>query len=48
MWSYVKLIFLILKVTNMIMLNGSEVIPSSCQVVGKYVDLDMRYIIVAV
>ena len=30
------------------MLKGSEVIPSSCQVVGKYVDLDMRYVIVDV
>jgi hypothetical protein len=28
MCSYVKLIFLILKVTNMMMLKGSEVIPS--------------------
>jgi hypothetical protein len=41
----VKLIFLILKVTNMMMLKGSEVIPSNCQVVGKYVDLDMRCMI---
>lgn len=47
MCSYVKLIFLILKVTNM-MLKGFEVIPSSCQVVEKYVNLDKRYITVDV
>jgi len=41
-------IFLTLKVTNVMMLKGSEIIPSSCQVAGKYVDLDMRYIIVDV
>jgi hypothetical protein len=48
MCCYVNLIFLILKVTSTMMLNGSEVIPSSFQVVGKYVDLEVRYIIVAV
>jgi hypothetical protein len=41
-------VFLTLKITNMMILKGSEVIPSSSQVVGKYVDLDMRYIIVDV